>query len=121
MKTVLIILLTLICNLTAELIVDKDKFGRVQTVMYTGFVMDGIHAQSLAKQYTGIDDWVKKEGSDTYTSGHRIMTFTSKRVVIVLSYEQSRANLVVASARVRPATRPSSRFGSRSTGRSATA
>lgn len=87
MKYVLCMMM-LCFSLTAEVKLDKDKFGTVRSIVYTGYVLDGKHAQRIAARYVGKRPWVGN--GKLYRSGNMFLIIIgTDSVVVTVSHEMA--------------------------------
>lgn len=79
-------LLMLFClQVTAEVHIDRNKFGVVKTVMFTGYVMDNSHAKKIMNKLIGTHPWVGS--GNMYRSGDLFMVISKNRIVVVTSHK----------------------------------
>jgi hypothetical protein len=88
MKKIILLIGILTMSLHAGVTIDKDKFGTVRHVLYTGYVMDNSHALTIMNKLIGKRAWVKK--GSVYQSGELFMTISTDKILITRSYELAR-------------------------------
>jgi hypothetical protein len=99
-------------SLTAEVKIEKDRFGTVTSIVYTGYVLDGKHAQQIAAKYVGKRPWVGN--GKLYRSGNMFLIIGKTYVIITASHEMAMTANVYSSAKRRAVpNRMKLRFGNK--------
>ena len=115
-------------SIQAEVKIDKNKWGVIKSVMYTGYVMDSTHAKQIVNKLIGTHPWVGS--GKMFRSGDLFMVISNNRIVVVTShklalgankYSRSRGKAVKTPGRFGSGRRPKSwtfsKRGSRATRR----
>jgi hypothetical protein len=92
----LLCMMMLCFSLTAEVKIEKDRFGTVTSIVYTGYVLDGKHAQQIAAKYVGKRPWVGN--GKLYRSGNMFLIIGKTYVIITASHEMAMTANVYSSA-----------------------
>ena len=71
----------------AEVRIDKDRFGTIRNVAYTGYVMDGEHAKQIMGKIIGKKAWVKYV--NVYRCGNLFMSVKANLIVVTTSHKMA--------------------------------
>ena len=87
MKIYIMLIMLLCLNAAADFKVDTNRFGVVQNILYTGYVMDAAHAKIIINKRIGKKTWVKY--GNVYRCGDLFMQVGRGRIVVTVSHKMA--------------------------------